>query len=63
MFPESGNTCPSYPAGAVLSSTDVSLDVPIEWHTATLIKYHSCFDREALIESLVSFIKLCVIIV
>lgn len=28
-----------------------------------LIKYHSCFDREALIESLVSFIKLCVIIV
>lgn len=28
-----------------------------------LIKYHSCFDREALIESLVSFIKLCVIFV
>ena len=28
-----------------------------------LIKYHSCFDREALIESLVSFIKLCVIVV
>lgn len=28
-----------------------------------LIKYHSCFDREALIESLVSFIKLCVIII
>lgn len=28
-----------------------------------LIKYHSCFDREALIESLVSFIKLCVIAV
>lgn len=28
-----------------------------------LIKYHCCFDREALIESLVSFIKLCVIVV
>lgn len=28
-----------------------------------LIKYRSCFDREALIESLVSFIKLCVIFV
>ena len=28
-----------------------------------LIKYHSCFDREALIESLVSFIKLCVIVI
>lgn len=35
MFPESGNMCPSYPAGTALSSTDVSLDVPIEWHTAT----------------------------
>lgn len=35
MFPESGNMCPSYPAGAVLSSTDVPLDVPIERHTAT----------------------------
>lgn len=28
-----------------------------------LIKYHSCFDSEALIESHVSFIKLCVIFV
>lgn len=28
-----------------------------------LIKYHYCFDREALIESLVSFIKLCVIVI
>lgn len=35
MFPESGNMCPSYPSGSVLSSTDVLLDVTIEWHTAT----------------------------
>lgn len=59
MFPESGNMCPSYQAGAVLSSTCVSLDVPTECRT---IKYQSCFDREALIESLVNFIKLCVIV-
>lgn len=35
MFPESGNMCPSYLAGAAFSSTDASLDVPIEWHAAT----------------------------
>lgn len=35
MFPESVNTCPSYSAGAAFAFADVSLDVPIEWHTAT----------------------------
>ena len=62
MSAESINTCLCYAAGVARSSTDVTLDVPIE-RRCHLIKYHRCFDREALIESLVSFIKLYVIVI